>query len=200
MGIPTSIKVGSIFGRLIATEFLGGRRAKWLCRCTCNVETSVTSSALRSGNTRNCGCLRTELVKARGRALSSSGNRASIARRKQWYADPVWHVIRLWKRTEWRGDCLEFTGSTDRLGYGWFQGLSDRKAHRVVAKIIFGTISKHLVVCHECDNPRGVNPSHLWLGTPRENAQDASRKGRLKRRNTPPSQPNPYYAQYFRAH
>lgn len=33
-----------------------GRRAKWLCRCNCGKEVVVLGSALRSGNTRSCGC------------------------------------------------------------------------------------------------------------------------------------------------
>lgn len=39
-----------------------------------------------------------------------------------------------------------------------------------------------MCACHTCDHPGCVEPSHLWEGTRRENAQDASRKGRLKRR------------------
>lgn len=32
--------------------------------------------------------------------------------------------------------------------------------------------------CHSCDNPKCVNPSHIWPGGPRENAKDCVAKGR----------------------
>ena len=38
-----------------------------------------------------------------------------------------------------------------------------------------------LYTCHACDNPTCCNPSHLFLGTAQENADDMMRKGRHRR-------------------
>jgi len=75
-----------------------------------------------------------------------------------------------------------------RGGYGQF-GVGDRKhhynrpAHRVAYEITFGAVPADLYVCHRCDNPRCVNPSHLFTGTALDNVRDMMRKNRLSRAN-----------------
>lgn len=54
-------------------------------------------------------------------------------------------------------------------------------AARVSWELFRGKIPKGKSVLHDCpggDDPRCVNPSHLWLGTQLENITDRHRKGR----------------------
>lgn len=57
-------------------------------------------------------------------------------------------------------------------------------AHRVAFRLCFGAITSGMFVCHRCDNPRCVNPMHLFLGTATDNNHDKMRKGRDTRGST----------------
>lgn len=37
-----------------------------------------------------------------------------------------------------------------------------------------------MYVCHHCDNPLCVRQEHLYIGTPRDNSNDRTRRGRGK--------------------
>ena len=76
-------------------------------------------------------------------------------------------------------ECWEWTAGCDKDGYGQFSiGYTGTRAHRFSYLINRGPIAKGMVVCHTCDNPRCVNPSHLWLGTIEDNNRDMKAKGR----------------------
>lgn len=53
-------------------------------------------------------------------------------------------------------------------------------SHRVAWTLANGNIPDGLDVLHKCDNPPCCNPSHLFIGTARDNARDAISKGRYK--------------------
>ncbi len=87
--------------------------------------------------------------------------------------------IHLMGRTAKNGECLEFTGYKDILGYGKMR-LRGRQmlSHRASFILNTGEIPEGMLVCHTCDNPPCINPDHLFLGTNYDNTMDAVRKGR----------------------
>ena len=75
--------------------------------------------------------------------------------------------------------CWLWLAGVDKDGYGKVK--VDRRhirAHRWSWELHNGPIPAGLHVCHRCDVPGCVNPSHLFLGTNVENDQDKRRKGR----------------------
>lgn len=75
--------------------------------------------------------------------------------------------------------CWEWVGSFTDKGYGQFSYRSySFLAHRFAYYLHFNEDPKGLFVCHRCDNPKCVNPNHLFLGTCKDNHLDMIAKGR----------------------
>ena len=81
--------------------------------------------------------------------------------------------------------CWEWKGAKVGGGYGGFwTGKKIQRTHRVSWILAGGEIERDnstfgtLHICHKCDNPACVRPSHLFKGTHSENMRDMVNKGR----------------------
>ena len=70
---------GQRFGRLTvvgkAPSTNGCTNARWICRCDCGKETIVRSTSLRQGESKSCGCYRSEYWRYRKTSHGESSTR-----------------------------------------------------------------------------------------------------------------------------
>jgi HNH endonuclease len=80
--------------------------------------------------------------------------------------------------------CIHWVGAHSEQGYGHmrWEGKHLTKATRIAYEIAFGEFQKDLCVLHHCDNPKCVNPNHLFLGSRGDNNRDREQKGRGNQR------------------
>jgi len=105
-------------------------------------------------------------------------------------------ITNYWAKVDKRGpdECWPWTGAKDPLGYGRFGIWRLRRtllASRVSYVLSTGKNPDLLNVLHKCDRPECVNPGHLFLGTDKDNAMDASAKGRMKWKASHATRKNP---------
>lgn len=60
---------GVRFGRTVVTAFshIKDGRSSWFCRCDCGNSHVSMAQSLKQGNTKSCGCLKLEAVRAKGK-------------------------------------------------------------------------------------------------------------------------------------
>lgn len=83
-----------------------------------------------------------------------------------------------------KNNCIEWTGKINKDGYGYIKHQNKTKgAHRVSYLQNIGNIPDGKFICHSCDNRVCINPSHLFLGTHKENMKDMVDKKRSNNQN-----------------
>lgn len=88
-------------------------------------------------------------------------------------------VERFWSKIKqgMPNDCWEWQADKIPTGYGSFRD-KVHMASRLAYEFEYGPIPEGMFVLHKCDNPPCCNPSHLFLGTQRDNVKDRDAKGR----------------------
>jgi uncharacterized protein YjcR len=99
---------------------------------------------------------------------------------------PQSDIDRFWKYVDikYDNDKLDFESCWelkrgDVKGYPafWFNG-RNYVGSRFSYECFYGNIKPNMVICHTCDNPKCVNPYHLWEGTTQDNNVDRDVKNR----------------------
>mgnify|MGYP001562299229 FL=1 len=111
-----------------------------------------------------------------GCRLSRTCQNINCVRPEHWLDD--------WERFESRmmpliDGCVAWTGAWDEDGYG-IGSLNGKQGRvtRLLWEKLHGQIPDLMLLCHTCDQPCCTEPSHLFLGTIKDNAMDMVRKGR----------------------
>jgi hypothetical protein len=94
---------------------------------------------------------------------------------------------RFWAKVDKSGECWEWSGYFNRGGYGRFwlnrKNVSPHRYSYILHHPLTIDLLEHreICVCHRCDNPKCVNPAHLFLGSQGDNMRDRETKGRANR-------------------
>jgi hypothetical protein len=91
---------------------------------------------------------------------------------------------RFWAKVDKSGECWEWTAGLNKDGYGLFRLNGKTVSSHRYSYILHHPLTidlwehREICVCHKCDNPKCVNPEHLFLGSMLDNSKDMLSKGR----------------------
>jgi len=164
--------LGQKFGKWLVLEKTHKRDSRgqivWRCKCECGRERGITYNQLKFK--RTVGCFRCN-------------------RRRPVSPRPTLNEL-IDNSTQSETDCFIWKGSFsrhDKWGYAivYFKDERGRITHKVSRLILEEKLKCCLLksgfACHTCDNPKCINPEHLFLGDAVLNPKDAAKKGRMAR-------------------
>lgn len=179
----------------------------WLCRCDCGNDRVVRQGHLLTGHTtrcsrrcairrepwnkylepRPCEHCRTPFQPKSNRVKFCCRACKGAASRCEEGALTDADIAAFWALVSNSDGCWLWSGTVGLNSYGCIQ-INNRKwlAHRLSYLLTRGDLPDDLHICHRCDNPRCVNPEHLFPGTDRDNAHDRMAKGRPQGRHSHP--------------
>lgn len=125
---------GRRYGRLTVLDNViefnnnqGRPERKWLCRCDCGTEKYIRERALRTGNTKSCGCYRNERVRESNILNLKGKTFGELTAIEQ--IEERGHS----RSVQWRCQCScgkEYIVTATRLASGLVTHCPDRKAHK----------------------------------------------------------------------
>lgn len=136
---------GQVFGRLkVVSKFEKGMgRWYYLCVCSCSKECVVAGGELRRGTTKSCGCLKYEMLVARGRTLGGDKN-------PNWKGGGCEDERTRIDYKNWRlsvlsrdGNICQICGDDQELEAHHLKSFADNSGHRL-------DLDNGVCLCHTC--------------------------------------------------